>query len=177
MKKRWKVSPANKELQGVLARELDILPLTAQLLINRGLVDSDMASSFLNVDGTTSIALIHLFFKEFGVQTLTYIPERLSEGYGLNTEAIKKLKEAGVEVIITADCGISNHDEVAFARSLGIDCIITDHHEVTGEPPSAHSVLNPRQSVIPDRAGASSLSRIWPEWVLPLTLLWRLGPG
>jgi single-stranded-DNA-specific exonuclease len=185
MKKRWKVSPANKELQGVLARELDILPLTAQLLINRGLVDSDMASSFLNpdlkdlhdpylmkdmdravtrvvgalgkgekialygdydVDGTTSIALIHLFFKEFGVQTLTYIPERLSEGYGLNTEAIKKLKEAGVEVIITADCGISNHDEVAFARSLGIDCIITDHHEVTGEPPSAHSVLNPRQS-------------------------------
>jgi single-stranded-DNA-specific exonuclease len=50
MKKRWKVSPANKELQGVLARELDILPLTAQLLINRGLVDSDMASSFLNPD-------------------------------------------------------------------------------------------------------------------------------
>jgi single-stranded-DNA-specific exonuclease len=185
MKKRWKVSPANKKLQDFLARELDILPLTAQLLINRGLVDGDRALSFLtpalndlhdpylmkdmdpavtriveavtrgekialygdyDVDGTTATALLHLFFKELGVHTLAHIPERLSEGYGLNTGAVKGFSRAGVKVIITADCGVSNHDEVNFARSLGIDCIITDHHEISGEPPSAHSILNPKQT-------------------------------
>lgn len=184
MKKRWKVSPADENLQGFLAKELNILPLTAQLLINRGLVERDRAFSFLSpalndlsdaslmkdmdkavariadavsngekialygdydVDGTSATALLYLFFKELGVEPLVYIPDRLTEGYGLNTEAVKKLGEAGVNLIITADCGSSNNEEAALARSLGIDMVITDHHEVPSEPPPAHAVINPKQ--------------------------------
>ncbi len=184
MEKRWKINPVNKELQEELGRELNILPVTAQLLINRGLVDCDRAFSFLrpdlnnlydpfllkgmdsavrrivsavtrgekiavygdyDVDGTTSTALLHLFFREIGVDTLCYIPERCTEGYGLNAGAIKALHEKGVRLIITVDCGTSNHDEVDIARSLGIDCIITDHHEVSGDPPGACAFINPLQ--------------------------------
>lgn len=185
MKKRWKVNPANKELQELLGRELNILPLTAQLLINRGLVDCDKASSFLrpdlknlhdpyllkgmdravdrvvaalknrekiavygdyDVDGTTSTALLCLFFRDIGIEAVPYIPKRQTEGYGINAEAVKKLSGAGVNVVITVDCGVSNHDEVVLANSLGMDVIISDHHEVPRELPPAFAILNPKQA-------------------------------
>lgn len=188
MKKRWKVNPANKELQEVLGKGLNILPLTAQLLINRGLVDCDKAFCFLkpelknlhdpfllkdmdravervvtalgkrekiavygdyDVDGTTSTALVYLFLRELGADTSYYIPQRRNEGYGLNIEAIKKLHASGVKVIITVDCGISNCEEAAYAKSLGIDIIISDHHEVPVDLPPAFAVLNPKQSDCP----------------------------
>ena len=182
MKRRWKVSPANIELQEFLSRELSILPLTAQLLINRGLVDCDRASSFLrpdlrhlhdpflmkdmdravdrvvkalrdgekialygdyDVDGTTATALLFTFFRELGITPRCYIPHRLREGYGLNIDAIRRLHQEGVRLIITTDCGITNHEEVRVASSLGIDCIVTDHHEVPPRLPPAVAVLNP----------------------------------
>src|SRR5574337_1217669 len=188
MKKRWKVNPANKELQEVLGKGLNILPLTAQLLINRGLVDCDKAFSFLkpelkdlhdpfllkdmdravgrlaaavlkrervavygdyDVDGTTSTALVYLFLKELGADASYYIPRRQSEGYGLNIEAINRLHAGGVKLLVTVDCGITNSEEVAYARSLGVDVIITDHHEVPKELPPAAAILNPKQEGCP----------------------------
>ncbi|MFQ5441815.1 MAG: single-stranded-DNA-specific exonuclease RecJ [Thermodesulfobacteriota bacterium] len=184
MKKRWKVSPENKSLQDDLAKGLGILPLTAQLLINRGLVDCGRAFSFLrpdltnlhdpfllkgmkgavervaaavekgekiavygdyDVDGTSSAALLYLFFREIGVEAAHHIPDRMSEGYGLNAEAVKKLKASGVKVIITVDCGTTDHEEITLARGLGIDVIVTDHHEPSKEPPPAHAFINPKQ--------------------------------
>ncbi len=184
MKKRWKVSPFDKVLQERLARDLEILPLTARLLINRGLVDSDRASSFLSpgltdlhdpfllkdmdkgvrrvrealengegiavygdydVDGTSSTALLYLFFKAIGVEVTTYIPDRKTEGYALNIEALKALKARGVKVVITVDCGTSNHEEIAAARALGMDVVVTDHHEPTAQSLPACAFINPRQ--------------------------------
>ncbi|MBI5903081.1 MAG: single-stranded-DNA-specific exonuclease RecJ [Deltaproteobacteria bacterium] len=185
MKKRWKVKRINKELGDVLVRELNILPLTAQLLINRGLVDADKAFSFLkpelkdlhdpfllkdmdlaveristairrgerivvygdyDVDGTTSTALLRLFFSEIGVDVGCHIPDRLRDGYGLNAGAVKRLAAEGVTLVITVDCGSSNVEEVRLARTLGVDVIVTDHHEMPKEPPPAYAILNPKQS-------------------------------
>jgi len=184
MKKRWKVTPADKELQQVLGRELNILPLTAQLLINRGLVDCDRAFSFLrpslndlhdpylmkgmdaavrrtieaidggeqiavygdyDVDGTTSTALLYLFFREIGVSVRPYIPDRISEGYGVNEGAVRRLVAEGVKLVITVDCGSSDREAVALAASLGVDVIVTDHHELPSDPPQAVAILNPKQ--------------------------------
>ncbi len=184
MNKSWKVNPANTELQEEFVKVLDILPLTAQLLINRGLVDCDKAFSYLSpslkdlhdpfllkgmapavdrlaaaiddgelialygdydVDGTTSVALLHLFFAEIGVKTLKYIPARITEGYGLNEGAVKSLSEEGAKVIITADCGSTDHGSVRYAAGLGVDVIVTDHHELPDGPPPAAAVINPKQ--------------------------------
>ena len=184
MKKRWKVNQADRGLQEALGAKLNILPVTAQLLINRGLVDCDKAFSFLtpdlkdlhdpflmagmeraaariseairgaqkiavygdyDVDGTTSTALLNLFFKELGVDTVCYIPDRHKEGYGLNCEAVRKLAAQGVRLIITVDCGSSNHEEIALANALGMDVIVTDHHELPSGPPPAYCVINPKQ--------------------------------
>jgi single-stranded-DNA-specific exonuclease len=185
MKKRWKVSPPNRALQRHLSKELNVSPLTAQLLINRGLVESDKAFSFLlpslnnlhdpftmrdmdkvvdrlimalkgkervvvygdfDVDGITSTSLLLLFFKEIGMDIDFYIPERLKEGYGLNVKALKRFSEEGVNLVITTDCGISNYDEIVFATSLGLDIIITDHHEIPAKLPPALAILDPKQS-------------------------------
>ncbi|HCG77496.1 MAG: single-stranded-DNA-specific exonuclease RecJ [bacterium (Candidatus Ratteibacteria) CG_4_10_14_3_um_filter_41_18] len=81
-----------------------------------------------DVDGVTSIALLLSFFRELGLKSLFYIPNRLTEGYGLNKEALKLAHAQKVSLIITVDCGITNSEEILFAKSLGIDIIITDHH-------------------------------------------------
>jgi len=180
--KRWTITRAEDDLLLSLQNALDILPVTAQMLINRGFVDKDAAFLFLSpglkdlhdpfllsgmldgvdrlieavrdgekiaiygdydVDGTTSTALLHLFFKEIGVETACYIPQRLVEGYGLNKGAIEQLAGDGIKVIITVDCGISDSEEVAYATSLGVDVIITDHHEVPEVLPEAVAIINP----------------------------------
>ncbi|MBE9528574.1 MAG: single-stranded-DNA-specific exonuclease RecJ, partial [Proteobacteria bacterium] len=74
-----------------------------------------------DVDGTTSVALMTLFFNALGVEPLCHIPDRVSEGYGLNTAAVESLAEQGAHVVITADCGSTNHAEVARAAALGVD--------------------------------------------------------
>jgi len=82
-----------------------------------------------DVDGTTAAALLMLSFKQLGVSANYYIPNRFDEGYGLNVEAIEKLSERGCSLLISVDCGISSVKEVERANELGIDVIITDHHE------------------------------------------------
>lgn len=98
-----------------------------------------------DVDGITSTSILLLFLKSAGANVTYYIPERIAEGYGLNAEAIRKLSEGGVTLLITVDCGISDHAEVIIARELGVDVIVTDHHEVPDDLPAAVAVINPKQ--------------------------------
>ncbi len=116
-----------------------------------------------DVDGVTATSLLILFFKSLGKRVSYYIPYRLKEGYGLNIDAIKAIKEKGVTLIITVDCGVSSCREIEYANSLGIDVIVTDHHEPLvndsgGEDlPSAYAVINPKRNdseyPFPDLAG------------------------
>jgi len=102
-----------------------------------------------DVDGVTAVSIITLFLASIGADVKYYIPERVSEGYGLRVESIRYIKEQGADVIITVDCGISNVDEVAFAKSLGIEVIITDHHEVPEVVPDAGAIVNPKRKDCP----------------------------
>lgn len=95
-----------------------------------------------DVDGITSITVLKSFFNDIGVETNTYIPNRLIEGYGLNKEAINKISKKGCNLMITVDCGISAIEEIEYANSLGIETIITDHHEAGNEIPKAIAVID-----------------------------------
>lgn len=97
-----------------------------------------------DVDGLSATALMYRCLKLVGAQVSYYIPERLEEGYGLNADAIKKLREAGADVILTVDCGINACREADIARTCGIDLIITDHHRPGQEIPDAFAVVNPK---------------------------------
>jgi single-stranded-DNA-specific exonuclease len=99
-----------------------------------------------DVDGMTATTLLYTCLKNIGSNVGTYIPNRLEEGYGLNAGAIKKAQRDGVGLIITVDCGIGSFAEIEFARSVNIDVIVTDHHEIMqSRVPAAYSVINPLQ--------------------------------
>lgn len=167
--KRWEVCPVKGLGEELSLKELGISPLTAQVLRNRGISNTDQARRFLSpalsdlpdpftmkdmekgvqrirqaihdkerislfgdydVDGTTAIALLLLFLKGAGARVDFYVPHRLKEGYGLNIGAVKKIQAQGSKLLITADCGISNREEIGWAMENGLDVIVTDHHEV-----------------------------------------------
>ena len=98
-----------------------------------------------DVDGVTSVAALWRYLTFKGADVGYYIPERVNEGYGLNILAIEKFASDGVNLIITVDSGITAHEEIEFARSLGIDVVITDHHECREELPEAIAVVNPHR--------------------------------
>lgn len=98
-----------------------------------------------DVDGITSVAILLLFFSALGVQARYYIPDRIKEGYSLNPGAIRSIHAEGADLIITVDCGISNHDEIRLAKELGMDVIVSDHHEVGNTLPGADAVLDPKR--------------------------------
>ena len=95
-----------------------------------------------DVDGITSITVLKSFLKDVGLETVAYIPNRLQEGYGLNKNAIDKIAESGCKLMITVDCGISGIEEIEYANSLGIQTIVTDHHEAGNELPNAIAVID-----------------------------------
>jgi len=98
-----------------------------------------------DVDGTSSVALLYRAFSMIGVSVSFYIPNRLHEGYGLNKNAIKKIREdEKVDLMITCDCGISNFNEIDYANSLGLDVIVTDHHSIPLNPPPSIANCNPK---------------------------------
>jgi single-stranded-DNA-specific exonuclease len=100
-----------------------------------------------DVDGVTSAAFLTHFFRDIGVTVDYYLPERMKEGYGLNEDAVRSIRKEGASLMITADCGITAVREVELAHSLGLDVIITDHHQVGSEGlPKAVAVLNPHRS-------------------------------
>ncbi|QAR34216.1 single-stranded-DNA-specific exonuclease RecJ [Geovibrio thiophilus] len=99
-----------------------------------------------DVDGVTSVSLMYLFLSEIGANADYYIPNRLEEGYGLNREAMDEIASRGTKLIITVDCGINAVGEVAYAASLGMDVIITDHHQPAEVmPEAALCIINPLQ--------------------------------
>lgn len=98
-----------------------------------------------DVDGITSITVLKKFLLERGAIVDDYIPNRLDEGYGLNKEAIKKIVEEKYTLMITVDCGISGIDEVEYANSLGLETIITDHHEQAEKLPRALAVVDAKR--------------------------------
>jgi len=97
-----------------------------------------------DVDGITSVSLCYLALKELGYNVKYYIPLR-DEGYGLNIEALNYIKSEGGTLVITVDCGISSHKEIAHANEIGIDIIVTDHHEINSGNPPAFAVINPKR--------------------------------
>ncbi len=99
-----------------------------------------------DVDGIASIALFVEYFKSINYTINYYIPHRQKEGYGLNKEAIKHIYDQGGHIIITVDCGISSLAEVEYAKKLGLDIIITDHHSCPGRLPRADAIINPKQT-------------------------------
>lgn len=99
-----------------------------------------------DADGVTSTALLYSYLSSRGANVDYYIPDRDGEGYGMNLGAIDALKERGTTLIITVDNGISSIDEVAYAKTLGIDVVVTDHHKVGEVLPDAVAVVDPHRS-------------------------------
>ena len=188
LSKRWEVASGNPRLEDKLAVALQLRPLQARLLANRGITSIDGARAFLtpalqqlhdpfamhgmgdaverlvrslhvqepmaiygdyDVDGITATAVLSWFFRDIGIPVPYYLPHRMREGYGLNSEAVRRLAQQGTRVLITVDCGITGHTEVQLAKSLGMDVIVTDHHQVPPDLPAAVAVLNPHQPACP----------------------------
>ncbi len=108
-----------------------------------------------DVDGTTGAAVLVSFLREIGREPMFYIPHRVDEGYGMSRQGIEHLHSRDVTLIITVDCGISNADEVAFARTLGMDVVIVDHHQLPERlPDQASAVINPQRAdcAFPDKS-------------------------
>jgi single-stranded-DNA-specific exonuclease len=98
-----------------------------------------------DADGITSVVVLLKFLRLIDPTVSYYIPDRLSEGYSLNTSAIDKMKADNVSLLITVDCGVSDHEQISYAHSIGIDTIILDHHEIPGVLPAAVATINPHQ--------------------------------
>ncbi|MBF0125376.1 MAG: DHH family phosphoesterase, partial [Magnetococcales bacterium] len=100
-----------------------------------------------DVDGATSSALLVRYFRALGVDVRVYIPDRLTEGYGPNAAAMRRLASDGIRVVITVDCGIASFEALDVAAEAGVDVIVTDHHQLLdGCLPRAVAVVNPNRS-------------------------------
>ncbi|MFH0905128.1 MAG: single-stranded-DNA-specific exonuclease RecJ [bacterium] len=176
---RW-VVPDLAEVPEALAK-YDFV--TAQLLLQRGIVGVEAAEKFLHpelcdlsdpslfhdldkavarirkaierrewitvygdydVDGITSATILAGALKKLGAQVGVYLPERLKEGYGLNGDAIKRLKGDGTGLLITVDNGTTSVEQIALANSLTMDVIVIDHHQIPAELPTAYALINPK---------------------------------
>ena len=102
-----------------------------------------------DVDGTTSVAMMYAFLRNFYTNIDYYLPDRDKEGYGISNAGIEYARETGCSLLIAMDCGIKNNEEVVLAAQYGIDCIICDHHLPEGELPPAVANLNPKRSDCP----------------------------
>ncbi|CCO08782.1 single-stranded-DNA-specific exonuclease RecJ [Desulforamulus hydrothermalis] len=182
--KKWRVKAPYVALRQILAKELGISEILAQLLVNRGIYTADQGRTFLgseldrlfspwllkdmekaverinlarqngesilvfgdyDVDGITGTVVLVLALRKLGCRVDYFIPHRLEEGYGLNTEALTRAVEQGFKLLVTVDCGISGAAEVAAAKQSGLDVIITDHHEPPARLPAATAVIDPKR--------------------------------
>jgi single-stranded-DNA-specific exonuclease len=98
-----------------------------------------------DVDGITATSLLYLFLKHLGIEPFYYIPDRLKEGYGLSVSGIQKAASIGATLVISVDCGITGVEEIAKAKELGIDFIVSDHHEPGERLPEAVAILDPKR--------------------------------
>ena len=145
----WKLLTPGEEplLDPMLLKDMD----RAVLRVGRALKTGELMAVYgdYDVDGITSTCLLTDCLTRLGGRVRSYIPDRLEEGYGLNGEAVLHLAQQGVTLIITVDCGITAAREVEFARELGIDVVITDHHECKQAIPEAAAVVDPHRPDCP----------------------------
>ena len=191
--KRWVLKQADEAIIARQAERLNLSPLMARLLVQRGLADAESAKIYLSsslrsdlpspfamagmepaverivravknkeligiwgdydVDGTTGAAVLVSFLREIGAAPVYHVPHRVEEGYGLNVEGLKRLRERGVDLVVTVDCGISNACEVEAARTFALDIVVVDHHQPPDELPPAIAVIDPhrRDCSFPDK--------------------------
>jgi single-stranded-DNA-specific exonuclease len=182
---RWESLPCDAAAAESLASALNIAPIVARLLCQRGFTDPERAHRFLNpslehlhdpmllagmraaverilaaiagkeriaihgdydVDGITSTVILRRALELLGADVVHFLPERLRDGYGLQPAAIERLHADGVALVISVDCGIRGAEAARRARELGVDLIITDHHEPDLELPPALAVINPKRT-------------------------------
>jgi single-stranded-DNA-specific exonuclease len=181
--KTWRLLPHDGAAVESLAAGLQVAPVVAQLLLNRGVRVPEQARRFLDaplaslyppdmlpgvaeaadrifaaaragrsicvygdydVDGVTGSAILLTGLRLLGAQPQLYVPHRLEEGYGLNCDALRQLAADGVSLVVTVDCGIASRAEAAEARRLGLELIVTDHHEMADSLPEAAVLVHPR---------------------------------
>lgn len=137
-----------------LMRDMD----KAAARVQRAIAGGERIAVFgdYDVDGITATCILVDYLKSRGADVVHYIPRRIEDGYGLSRDAIKGLFDQGVRLLVTVDCGITGVEEVDYANSLGLDVVITDHHECREVLPRAVAVVDPtgRTAAIP--------SSIWP---------------
>ena len=208
-KKQWEIRPAD-DRAAELARSLKISPVLAQLLINRGITDTQSASAFLrpkltqlidpaqmpgiepavhrlkhaiknkekitvygdyDVDGITGVSILWQVLTLLGADADYYIPHRIDEGYGLNEEAIRTLAKSGTQLLVTVDCGVTAYSSARLARQLGLDLIITDHHQISPQPncklPEAIAIVHPAlEKSYPNQDSAGALVAYKLAWAI-----------
>lgn len=183
MGKRWRFTEHDPDRISLLESRSGISPIVAQLLLARGVANSEQVTSFLDVkltslrepdllpgvpaaadrihaaivarrriiiygdydaDGMTATALLYRCLRLLGADVGYYVPNRFEEGYGLNDQALRTLAERGAAMVISVDCGIASVGPAETARELGLELIITDHHELADELPRAAALVHPR---------------------------------
>ncbi len=181
-KKRWVARISEQKKITELMTELDIMPLTAKVLVNRGISSAEVARDFLHarlsslpdpdllpemeiavsrleqalyrheriavhgdydVDGITGTALLVETLRNFGADVEYHIPLRTRDGYGLSGEAINRAARSGCSLIVSVDCGVSALAEADLVNELGLDLIITDHHQPPAQLPTCSALVNP----------------------------------
>ena len=98
-----------------------------------------------DVDGVTSVSILYMYLRDRGADVDFYIPTREHEGYGLNIGAFHTIKDNGTKLVITVDTGITAIDEIAYAKTIGLDIVVTDHHQCRPELPDCEAVVNPKR--------------------------------
>ncbi len=117
-----------------------------------------------DADGLTATALLRQFFQELGLKCVTYIPNRLTEGYGLKTASLETLRSQGVTLVISVDCGITALPEVRKARKQGLDIIITDHHIPREELPQAEAAREAAANAERELKGVWNAIHVQPKY-------------
>jgi single-stranded-DNA-specific exonuclease len=183
--KTWQLLAHDRDAIERLAAALQLSPVVAQVLLNRGLDQPDVAKRFLespltglhppdrlpgvaeaadrlhaavqagrrvcvygdyDADGVTGTALLWRGLRLLGANTDYYVPHRLDEGYGLHVGALRQIARDGAALVVTVDCGIASIEEADEARRLGLELIVTDHHEFQERLPDAAVVVHPRRT-------------------------------
>ena len=126
-----------------LLTDMDLAAGRVAAAMNRG--EKIAVFGDYDVDGITATCLLTDFLRKNGADCVCYIPGRLEEGYGLNPIALRQLHSEGIRLIITVDCGITAMDEAKLCRELGMDLVITDHHECKNALPDAVAVVDPHR--------------------------------
>lgn len=139
------LNPTLKRLMPDPAHLHDMDKTVARLI--RAIENKEIIAVFgdYDVDGATSTALLARYFAALGINILTYIPDRMKEGYGPNREAFDLLRAQEAKVIVTVDCGTTSYEPIAFAAQHGIDVLVVDHHTAQAQLPQAYAVVNPNR--------------------------------